>query len=72
MPFAPLEATKEMYRRIDHILAAPRGAVDVTAARIIAEPVGGQYPSDHFPVVVDLELPHRRPRGTQPEDDHDR
>jgi len=72
VPFAPLEATKEMDRRIDHVLAAPRGVVDVAAVRIIAEPVGGQYPSDHFPVVVELELPHQGPRGTQPEYDRDR
>lgn len=55
VPFAPVEATKQMERRIDHVLVAPRGAVDVRGVRIMADAVEGRYPSDHFPVIVDLE-----------------
>lgn len=60
VPFAPVEAVKQLDRRIDHVLAAPRGVLDVTAVRIVSAPFEGQYPSDHFPVVVDLAVPARR------------
>jgi endonuclease/exonuclease/phosphatase family metal-dependent hydrolase len=65
VPFAPLEATKDMDRRIDHVLAAPRGVASVSAARTIAEPVDGLFPSDHFPVVVDLDLNGNGTRGAR-------
>ncbi|GAA1833444.1 endonuclease/exonuclease/phosphatase family protein [Agromyces salentinus] len=56
VPFAPLEATKEIDRRIDHILVNHGAEVSVEAAFTVAEPVDGQYPSDHFPVVADVRL----------------
>lgn len=59
VPFAPVEATKQLDRRIDHVLVAPRGVAEVEGVRIIAGAVDGRYPSDHFPVVVDLELAPR-------------
>jgi endonuclease/exonuclease/phosphatase family metal-dependent hydrolase len=58
VPFAPLEATKEIDRRIDHILLR-RGsddAVAVDGAFTVDAPVDGLFPSDHFPVVADLRL----------------
>ena len=58
VPEAPLEATKQIDRRIDHILARPGRAGDtVTVARAFLagdEPIDGRYPSDHFAVVADL------------------
>lgn len=57
VPFAPLEAVKEMERRIDHILARRGDDIAVTSVSIIDAPVDGQYPSDHFPVVADVHLP---------------
>jgi len=56
VPFAPLEATKEIDRRIDHILVADGSRVDVRDAFTVDYPVNGMYPSDHFPVVADVEL----------------
>jgi endonuclease/exonuclease/phosphatase family metal-dependent hydrolase len=54
VPFAPLEATHLLDRRIDHILARP--AISVTGAFIAGDrPIGGYYPSDHYAVGVDLE-----------------
>ena len=40
--------------RIDWILI--NAAVTATAARIVDQAPGGQYPSDHLPVVADLEF----------------
>lgn len=66
VPFAPLEATKEIDRRIDHVLVRARdrvegidGAegVEVHAVSIVDEPVDGLFPSDHFPVVADVRWP---------------
>lgn len=54
VPFAPREAVKEIDRRIDHILLARGNDVRVDAAFTVSDPVGGIYPSDHFPVVADL------------------
>jgi endonuclease/exonuclease/phosphatase family metal-dependent hydrolase len=69
VPFAPLEATKELDRRIDHVLVAPRGAAVVSAAHAVADPVDGVYPSDHFPVGADLELSRPSPgRASSPDD----
>jgi endonuclease/exonuclease/phosphatase family metal-dependent hydrolase len=56
VPFAPLEATKEIDRRIDHILVGGGAAVSVEAAFTVDAPVGDLYPSDHFPVVADVRL----------------
>jgi endonuclease/exonuclease/phosphatase family metal-dependent hydrolase len=56
VPFAPLEATKEIDRRVDHILVRRREGVTVEAAFTVGEPVGYVYPSDHFPVVADVRL----------------
>lgn len=41
-------------RRIDWILA--RGAVRTLASKVVLYEQGGQYPSDHFPVVADVVL----------------
>ncbi len=56
VPFAPLEATKEIDRRIDHILVNRGADVSVEAAFTVDAPVGDLYPSDHFPVVADVRL----------------
>jgi endonuclease/exonuclease/phosphatase family metal-dependent hydrolase len=56
VPFAPLEATKEIDRRIDHILVGRGADVSVEAAFTVDAPVGDLYPSDHFPVVADVRL----------------
>jgi endonuclease/exonuclease/phosphatase family metal-dependent hydrolase len=59
VPFAPLEATKQIDRRIDHVLARPgRAGGDVTVRRAFLggdRPVDGLLPSDHYAVVVDLD-----------------
>ncbi|MEV4713965.1 endonuclease/exonuclease/phosphatase family protein [Micromonospora sp. NPDC049374] len=59
VPDAPLEASKQTDRRIDHILARP-GRVDstITVPRVFLagdHPINGRYPSDHFAVVADLQ-----------------
>lgn len=54
VPFAPIEATKEIDRRIDHILVRRGDDVAVGAAFTSDAPVDGLYPSDHFPVVADV------------------
>jgi endonuclease/exonuclease/phosphatase family metal-dependent hydrolase len=53
--FAPVEATDQYDRRIDHVLYLPGslGAV-ATDARIIRDEPGGLPPSDHYPVVADI------------------
>ena len=55
-PWAPVEATRLIDRRIDWVLARPgRRPVSVTRAFLAGdEPVDGLYPSDHFAVVADL------------------
>ncbi|KQX08166.1 MULTISPECIES: endonuclease/exonuclease/phosphatase family protein [unclassified Leifsonia] len=54
VPFAPLEATKQIDRRVDHILTRP--ALEVERAFLVDRAVDGMYPSDHFPVVADVVL----------------
>jgi endonuclease/exonuclease/phosphatase family metal-dependent hydrolase len=63
VPFAPLEATKEIDRRIDHILVARgaggaggAGTLAVDAAFTVDEAVDGLFPSDHFPVAADVRI----------------
>jgi endonuclease/exonuclease/phosphatase family metal-dependent hydrolase len=56
VPFAPLEAAKEIDRRIDHILVARGAGVSVRKAFTVSSAVGDVYPSDHFPVVADVRL----------------
>jgi endonuclease/exonuclease/phosphatase family metal-dependent hydrolase len=56
VPFAPLEATKEIDRRIDHILVNRESGVEVESAFMVDAPVGDLFPSDHFPVVADVRL----------------
>ncbi|HEY8591114.1 MAG TPA: endonuclease/exonuclease/phosphatase family protein [Naasia sp.] len=56
VPFAPLEATAELDRRIDHVLAPAGSGATVDGASIVDQPIDGLYPSDHFPVVVDVRL----------------
>ena len=58
VPFAPLEATKEIDRRIDHILVDRESGVAVESAFTVDAPVGDLFPSDHFPVVADVRLRH--------------
>jgi len=58
-PDAPLRATKQLDQRIDYVLARPgraRQRVSVSKAFVVDEPVDDLYPSDHFPVVVDLDF----------------
>jgi endonuclease/exonuclease/phosphatase family metal-dependent hydrolase len=55
VPEAPVEAVKQIDRRIDHILV--RGPFTVERAFLAGDkPVGGLYPSDHFAVVADVEI----------------
>ena len=56
VPFAPLEAVKEIDRRIDHVLMrrGDRDPVAVDGAFTVDAPVDGRFPSDHFPVVADV------------------
>lgn len=56
VPFAPLEAVKQINRRIDHILVGRHADVAVDRAFTVDTPVGPIYPSDHFPVVADVRL----------------
>ncbi|MPZ71713.1 MAG: hypothetical protein GEU74_00540 [Nitriliruptorales bacterium] len=56
-PFAPLEARKQLDRRIDYVLARPGrpgGTVDVRRAFSVGDPEDGLHPSDHDAVVIDL------------------
>ncbi|WP_203580350.1 hypothetical protein [Microbacterium hibisci] len=55
VPFAPRDATKQLDRRIDHILVSRGSGVSARSAFTVDAPVGGVYPSDHFPVVADVE-----------------
>jgi endonuclease/exonuclease/phosphatase family metal-dependent hydrolase len=59
VPEAPVEATKQLDRRIDHIFARPgRAGRSITVRRAFLagdHPVDGRYPSDHFAVVADLD-----------------
>lgn len=57
VPFAPLEATKEIDRRVDHVLVRARDHVHVDSVAIIDETVDELFPSDHFPVVADVRWP---------------
>jgi endonuclease/exonuclease/phosphatase family metal-dependent hydrolase len=41
--------------RIDHILVSDHWAVH--GAEVVTEKPRGRFPSDHWPVVADLELP---------------
>jgi endonuclease/exonuclease/phosphatase family metal-dependent hydrolase len=56
-PFAPLEATELIDRRIDHVLVRPgRPGVEVrsSGARLLGAPIDGLDPSDHLAVACDL------------------
>ena len=57
VPFAPLEAVKEIDRRVDHVLVRRGDGVTVRDASVAGEPVDGLFPSDHFAVVADVHLP---------------
>jgi endonuclease/exonuclease/phosphatase family metal-dependent hydrolase len=60
LPFAPLEATHLIDRRIDHIFArpgTPGAPLEAERAFVVDAPVDGVHPSDHYAVVVDLN-PH--------------
>ncbi|MFE6254152.1 endonuclease/exonuclease/phosphatase family protein [Agromyces sp. NPDC057865] len=57
VPFAPLEAVKEIDRRVDHVLVRRGDGVTVHGASVAGEPVDGLFPSDHFAVVADVSLP---------------
>ena len=57
VPFAPVEAVKQIDRRVDHILARRGTGVAAVGAFTISTPVDGVFPSDHFPVVVDVLKP---------------
>ncbi len=57
-PDAPVEAVKQIDRRIDHVFARPGrpgGTVTVHRAFVAGDaPIDGLHPSDHWAVVVDL------------------
>lgn len=58
-PLATVQATKQIDRRIDYILArpgTPQRPVQVERAFTVEASVDGLPPSDHYPVVVDLEI----------------
>jgi endonuclease/exonuclease/phosphatase family metal-dependent hydrolase len=59
MPYAPLAATKQIDRRVDHVLARPGRpglSVSVRGAFLAGDrPIDGVYPSDHYAVGVDME-----------------
>ena len=58
-PFAPREATGQIDRRIDYVLArpgAPGRPLAVERAFAVEETVDGLPPSDHAAVVADLAL----------------
>jgi len=59
IPHAPIEATKLIDRRIDHIFARPGHpgqTVTVRGAFLAGDrPIDGTYPSDHYAVGIDLE-----------------
>jgi endonuclease/exonuclease/phosphatase family metal-dependent hydrolase len=59
LPYAPLEATTLLDRRIDHVLARPGragAAVTVRGAFIGGDrPINGLYPSDHYAIGADLD-----------------
>jgi len=59
VPFAPVEAVKQIDRRIDHVLARPGrlGSPVTVHGCFLAgnEPIEGTYPSDHYAVGADLE-----------------
>lgn len=55
--FAPPEAVDQYDRRIDHVAYEPgRAGVRAIAARVIRDEPDGIPPSDHYPVVVDLDV----------------
>lgn len=55
--FAPREAAAQYDRRIDHVRFAPgRSGARATAARVVRDEPDGFPPSDHYPVVVDVEF----------------
>jgi endonuclease/exonuclease/phosphatase family metal-dependent hydrolase len=59
VPHAPVEATRQIDRRIDHVFARagrPGQAVTVRGAFLAGDrPVNGVYPSDHYAVGIDLD-----------------
>jgi exonuclease III len=58
-PYAPLEAERQIDQRIDYVLVRPGGAdraVTATEAFTVHGAIDGVHPSDHAPVVVDLQL----------------
>ena len=69
LPFAPAEATKQIGRRVDHVLARPgrlERPVSVRGVFLAGDrPIGGVYPSDHYAVGVDLD-PSDPTDGHQP------
>jgi endonuclease/exonuclease/phosphatase family metal-dependent hydrolase len=57
VPFAPLEAVKEIDRRVDHVLVRRGDGVAVHGVSVAGAPIDGLFPSDHFAVVADVRLP---------------
>ena len=65
-PFAPLEAVRQINRRIDYVLARPGrpdGVISASGSMLAGtEPINGTFPSDHFATVSDLAVvpvPHQ-------------
>ncbi len=46
---------RDPWSRIDHILVSPHWTIG--PAEVVTEKPHGRYPSDHWPIVADLELP---------------
>jgi endonuclease/exonuclease/phosphatase family metal-dependent hydrolase len=58
-PFAPLDAVRQIDRRVDYVFArpgTPGRPLTVTGSSLAGtEPVNGTFPSDHFATVSDLD-----------------
>jgi endonuclease/exonuclease/phosphatase family metal-dependent hydrolase len=56
-PWAPMDARRQIDRRIDYILLRPgneRYSPEVKHAFLARDPVDGLHPSDHYAVVADI------------------
>ena len=55
---APFEAMRQIDRRIDHIVGPGYAGKRIRArtARVLDEPVGDVWASDHFALVVDADV----------------
>lgn len=54
--FNGFDTSKEPNRRIDYILVSKNIESNITKYKVLEELKDGRYPSDHFPVVIELKL----------------